>query len=125
LAVFLVVVLLFLALRVELLWSGVWLSNERNRLGHQMWWSLESSELADEWLWSVAGGWAWTQVLVWVETTKSNDVSEAGKLDHWLWWHLVAWGELVIVVVVSAVLLVLWSVVLWSFWHWWQSDAFW
>ena len=110
---------MFLALRVELLWSGVWLSNERSRLGHQMWWSLESSELTGEWLCCVAGGWAWAQVLVWVETTKSNDVSEAGKLDHWLWWHLEAWGDLVIVGVVSAVLLVLWSVALWSFWHWW------
>ena len=116
---FLVVVLLFLALRVELLWSGVWLPNERSGLGHQMWWSLESSELATEWLWSVVGGWTWAQVLVWVEATKSNNISEAGKLDHWLWWHLVTWIELVIVVVVSAVLLVPWSVALWSFWHWW------
>lgn len=119
LAILLVVVLLFLALRVELLWSSVWLPNERHGLGHQMWWSLESSELAAEWLWSEVGGWAWAQVLVWVETTESNDVSEAGKLDHWLWWHLIAWGELVIVVVVSAIFLVLWSVALWSFWHWW------
>ena len=115
-----VVALLFLALRVELLWSSVWLPNERHRLGHQMWWSLESSELAAEWCWSAeAGGWAWAQVLVWVETTESNDISEAGKLDHWLRWHLIAWGELVIVVVVSAIFLVLWSVALWSFWHWW------
>ena len=87
--------------------------------------ALLIAELACKRLRSSEWHWRRTQVLVWVETTKSNDVSEAGKLDHWLWWHLVAWGELVIVVVVSAVLLVLWSVVLWSFWHWWQSDAFW
>ena len=84
-----------------------------------MWWSLEGTELAGEWLGSVAGGWAWAFVFVGVAATESNDVSEAGKLDHWLWWHLEAGGKLVIVVVVTAVLLVLWSVAVLSFWHWW------
>lgn len=83
----LLIVALFLAsLRVKLLRSSIWLTLEWSRLSHKMWWSIVISiELAAEWLWSsISSANVWSQVLVWIESTKSNDISQTRKLDHWL-----------------------------------------
>ena len=75
--VLLVVVLFLASLSVELLWSSIWLTLEWSRLGHKMWWAVKVSiELAAEWCWrSISSANVWSQVLIWVETTKSNNIS--------------------------------------------------
>ena len=96
--------------------------------------ALLVAELACERLRSSKWHWLWAQVLVWVETTKGNDVSEACELDHWLrlHWAEVGWADrlahhhwLTIERLTITGLLLVGPVVLELLWHWWESHSFW
>jgi hypothetical protein len=91
------------------------------------------AELACKRLRSSEWHWRRTQVLVWVETTKSNDICKTCELNHWsrLHWAEVSWTNrlshhhrISIKIMFSKILLVD-SVVLEFLWHWWESDSFW
>lgn len=98
-------------------------------LVQDMWWdeALLVAELAGKRLRSSEWHWLWTQILVWVESAKSNDVSKAGELDHWLRWHLVVMGMSHVWLTIEVMSLILSAgfEVLDLLWHWWKSHSFW
>lgn len=93
------------------------------------------SPLAAEWLRSRERHWGWSEVLVWVEASKGNDIGQAGELDHWLWldWAEMDWadGRAVNVLVIILVFIVVAAVgfvrseILQFFRHWRKGHASW
>lgn len=96
---------------------------------------LGVAPLAAEWLWSREWHWGWSEVLVWVEASKSNNIGQARELDHWLWldWAEMNWADggainvlliILVFVVVAATGFVL-SEILQLFWHWGKGHSSW
>lgn len=98
---------------------------------------LRLMELGAKRLRSTKVNWSWSKILVWIKASKSNDISEARQLDHWLGldWTEMNWANglsihkilalkilVFMVVVISRFIL---SVILQFFRHWWKSYSFW